>query len=198
MRKKDDTFKVVFPPLTTRYFFLNFPVFAVVVVSQILPGIMRPKNLRKMRHNFKFTNISNLLLISVFQKWIITRNLSWVVFTIYFFFRCKMRYFDVKIDTTKVEKFSKNIIKNMFFIESHNLVKLFLNFGGSWFNEYFFENTSTLGNVTRFKIRISPEIVACHEDYRHSSDSFGCTSGRIWERTCKIRKLRKKISLWKY
>ena len=135
-------------------------------------------------------------MISIFQKWIITRNLSWVVFTIYFFFRCKMRYFDVKIDTTKVEKFSKKFIKNMFFIQSHNLMKLFFKFWGLDLMN-FFENTSTLGNVTRFKIRISPEIVACHEDYRHSSDSFGCTSGRIWERTCKIRKLRKKISLWK-
>ena len=66
----------------------------------------------------------------------------------------------------------------MFFIQSHNLMKPFLNLGAHDLMN-FFENTSTLGNVTRFKIRISPEIVACHEDYRHSSDSFGCTSGRI-------------------
>ena len=119
--KKTTHLRWFFPPTYHQIFFSQFPLFAVVVVSQILPGIMRPKNLRKMRHNFfKFTDISNLLLISIFQKWIITRNLSWVVFTIYFFFRCKMRYFDVKIDTTKVEKFSKKIIKNMFFIQSHN------------------------------------------------------------------------------
>ena len=63
------------------------------------------------------------------------------------------------------------------FIVSNNLVKPFKIQIHDLIN--FFENTSTLVNVTRFKIRISPEIVACHEDYRHSSDSFGCTSGRI-------------------
>ena len=63
------------------------------------------------------------------------------------------------------------------FIVSNNLVKPFKIQIHDLLN--FFENTSTLVNVTRFKIRISPEIVACHEDYRHSSDSFGCTSGRI-------------------
>ena len=63
------------------------------------------------------------------------------------------------------------------FIVSNNFVKPFKIQIHDLIN--FFENTSTLVNVTRFKIRISPEIVACHEDYRHSSDSFGCTSGRI-------------------